>query len=127
MPRPHPGTPRHRTHSMAGLPAAVRSGLLRAVCPLVVRAHRVHCIGIVRCGPAGRAGAGVLSRLGVHVLKVAQPIGREIEGFHVRTGRPQARSAVRSIASRRPGCCSWSSCSGSAGSGASNSSGIAAC
>ncbi|MFH8293019.1 hypothetical protein [Streptomyces sp. NPDC018059] len=63
---------------MAGLPAPVRSRLLWSVRLLVVPAHRAHCIGVVRWGVAGRASAGVLARLGEHVLKAAQPIGREI-------------------------------------------------
>ncbi|MHB9856765.1 hypothetical protein [Streptomyces sp. YIM S03343] len=35
---------------MAGLPAAVRSGLLRVVRLLVVLAHRLYCVGIVPGG-----------------------------------------------------------------------------
>ncbi|MFD3469960.1 hypothetical protein ACFWWM_27055 [Streptomyces sp. NPDC058682] len=38
--------------SVAGRPAPVRFGLLRAVRLLVVPAHRVHCVGIVLLGPA---------------------------------------------------------------------------
>lgn len=75
---------RHRVRSVAGLPAAVRSGLLRAVRPLVATAHRVRCVGIVPVGVVVRASAGVVSRLGERVLEVAQPLGSEIEGFHVR-------------------------------------------
>src|SRR4051812_26174897 len=48
---------RYRVRSVAGPPAAVRSGLLRAVRPLVVLAHRVR-VGIVLFGVAVRAGAG---------------------------------------------------------------------
>ncbi|ELP68479.1 hypothetical protein STRTUCAR8_00109 [Streptomyces turgidiscabies Car8] len=47
---------------MAGLPAAVRSGLLRAARPLVAFAHRVHSIGIALVGVAVRADAGVSRR-----------------------------------------------------------------
>ncbi|MGW3177541.1 hypothetical protein [Streptomyces sp. NPDC001153] len=75
--------------SVAGLPAVVRSGLLRAVNPLVVLAHRVYWVGIVLFSVAALAGAGVGGRLGERVLKVAQSLGREIEGFHIRGGLPQ--------------------------------------
>ncbi|ELP62140.1 hypothetical protein STRTUCAR8_00186 [Streptomyces turgidiscabies Car8] len=76
-------------HSGADLRATVRSGLLRAVRPLVVMAHRVHYVGVVLFGVAVRADAGVVGRFGERVLEVAQPLGREIEGLHVRAGFPQ--------------------------------------
>ncbi|MCZ0999622.1 hypothetical protein O1M63_18365 [Streptomyces mirabilis] len=44
-------------------------GLLRPVCRVVVLAHRAHCVGIVLFGVAGRAGAGVVGRLGERVLE----------------------------------------------------------
>ncbi len=47
---------RHRVRSVAGLPAAVRSGL-RVVRPLVVLTHRVRSIGLVLFGVVVRAGA----------------------------------------------------------------------
>ncbi|MEV5283194.1 hypothetical protein [Streptomyces sp. NPDC052811] len=62
----------HRVHSVAGLAAAVRSGLLRAVRLLVVRAHRVHYVGVGLCGVAVRAGAGVVGRLVERVLEAAR-------------------------------------------------------
>ncbi|MES4891283.1 hypothetical protein [Streptomyces sp. NPDC096012] len=70
------------------LARGVRSGLLRAVRPLVVLAHRVHWVGIVLFGVAVRAGAGFGGCLGEGVLEVAQPLDCEIEGFHVRAGFP---------------------------------------
>jgi hypothetical protein len=45
-------------HSVAGLPAAVRSGLLRAVRLLVGLAHRVRPFGIVAVRVAVHGGAG---------------------------------------------------------------------
>ncbi|WP_438319417.1 hypothetical protein ACSHWO_35315 (plasmid) [Streptomyces sp. HUAS TT3] len=63
----------HRIHSVAGFPAAGRSGLWRAVRLLVGPAPRVRCVGIVPLGVAVRAGAGVVGRLGERVLEVAQP------------------------------------------------------
>ncbi|MER6075017.1 hypothetical protein ABT187_40660 [Streptomyces sp. NPDC001817] len=45
---------------MAGLPAAVRAGLLRTVRPLVALAQGVPGVGIVLFGVAGCAGAGVV-------------------------------------------------------------------
>ncbi|GAA3920058.1 hypothetical protein GCM10023084_82440 [Streptomyces lacrimifluminis] len=57
---------------MAGLPAAVRSGLLRAVRLLLVLAHRLRSIGIVLFGVAVRPGAGVVGRFGERVLEVAR-------------------------------------------------------
>lgn len=64
---------------MAGLPAAVRSGLLRAVRLLVVLAHRVHCVGVVLSGIAVRADAGGISCLGERVLEVVQRGRRRCE------------------------------------------------
>lgn len=95
--------------SVAGLPASVRSGLLWSARLLVVWAHRAHRIGVALCVVAVRARAGVVARLGERVLEAAQPVGREIEGFHVRAGFPQARSAVRA----RLGTCFESSEPGS--------------
>ncbi|MFD0271367.1 hypothetical protein ACFVGY_33080 [Streptomyces sp. NPDC127106] len=106
---------------MGGLPAAVPSGLLRAVRLLIVPAHRTHHVGIVLFGVVVCADAGVVGRLGERLLKAAQPVGREIEGSR------RARSAVMSIASRRPASGSWSSSSTSAAGSASSCSGIAAC
>src|SRR3954447_25517213 len=80
---------RHRVHSVAGLPAAVRSGLLRAVRPLVVLAHRLRSIVIVLFGVAVYGGAGPVGRRGEGGTEVAQPLVREIEGFHVRARLPQ--------------------------------------
>jgi hypothetical protein len=62
---------RHRVRSVAGLPAAVWSGLLRVVRLLVVLAHRLRSIGLVVFGLAVRAGAGVGDRFGQRVLEVA--------------------------------------------------------
>ncbi|TQK86106.1 hypothetical protein FB563_6184 [Streptomyces puniciscabiei] len=75
--------------SVASLPAAVRSGLVRAMRPLVALAHRVYWVGIGLLGVAVRAGAEGVGRLGERVLEVPQPFGCEIEGFHVRAGFPQ--------------------------------------
>jgi hypothetical protein len=86
---------------VASLPAAVWSGLLRAVGPLVVLAHRWHSVGIVRFGVAVRAGAGGVGHLGERVLEVAQPLVREIEGFHIRALLPQ--SPQRRQVDRLPG------------------------
>ncbi|MFE9138917.1 hypothetical protein [Streptomyces sp. NPDC007355] len=55
--------------------------------PLVVRAHRADIV-LARAN-AVRANAGVVARLGECVLETAQPAGREIDSFHVRTGPPQ--------------------------------------
>lgn len=68
-------------------PAAVWSGLLWGGHLLVVRMHRVHCVGIVLFGVAGRAGSGVVGPL-VNA-----------------SWRWRSRSAVRSRASawRKPG------------------------
>lgn len=77
---------------VAGLAAAVRSGRLSVVRLLVLLVHRVR-VGIVLFGVAVRAGAGVVGRLGERVLEVAQPVGCEIEGFHVRAGLPQGPAA----------------------------------
>ncbi|MEU8763067.1 polysaccharide deacetylase family protein [Streptomyces sp. NPDC048659] len=74
---------------MAGLPAAVRCGLLWAVRLLVVRAHRAHRVGVGWCGVAVRAGAGVVDHLGGRLPDAAQSVVGEIEGFHVRAGLPQ--------------------------------------
>lgn len=52
-----------RVHSAACLPHAVRPRLLRPVCPVVVRTHRVHASASSLLGVAGRAGAGAVGRL----------------------------------------------------------------
>ncbi|MEU6950700.1 hypothetical protein ABZ957_36800 [Streptomyces sp. NPDC046316] len=87
---------------MAGLPAAVRSGHLRAVDLLVVLAHRTHCVGTVLFGVAVSAGAGVVGRLGERVPEVAQPFGSEVEASTSPRDSGKVRSAVMSIASWRP-------------------------
>ncbi|MFJ9105664.1 hypothetical protein ACIRJM_45290 [Streptomyces sp. NPDC102405] len=112
---------------MADLPAAVRSGLLRAVRPLVVLAHRLRSIGIVLFGVAVHGGAGPVGRRGEGVTEVAQPLVRETRASTSVRDSLKARSAVRSIASRCPASGSWSSRSGAAAAGASSCSGIAAC
>lgn len=112
---------------MAGLPAAVRSGLLQAVRLLVVLAYRMRLVGIVALRVAVHRGAGPVGRRGEGVPEAAQPLRGEIEGFHVGAGLLQGRSAVRSTASCGPGSGSWSSCSESAAVGGSSCSGIAAC
>ncbi len=76
-------------YSVAGLPAAVRSGLLRAVRLLIVLAHRARPLGIVAVGVAVHRGAGLVGRCGEGALEVTQPLGGEIEGFHVGARLPQ--------------------------------------
>ncbi len=74
----------------ASLPAAIRSGLLRVMRLLVVRAHRTHRAGaVVLAGVAARTDPGVVARLGERILEAAQPAGREIESLHVHEGLPQ--------------------------------------
>ncbi|MFB7215584.1 hypothetical protein [Streptomyces sp. NPDC056255] len=63
--------------------------LLEVVRALVVLARRVHCVSFVVFGVAVRSGAGVVGCLGKHVLEVAQPLGSELEGFHIHAGLPQ--------------------------------------
>ena len=89
---------------MAGLPTAVRSELLRAVRLLVVLTHRLRSIGIVLFGVAVRAGAGVVDRLGERVLEVAQPLVREIEGFHVGARLPQGPQRREPVLAQLRGC-----------------------
>ncbi len=74
----------HRMRSAAGLPAAVRSGLLRAVRLLGVLAHRVRPLGSVAV-----SWRGLVGRCGEGVLEVAQPLGCEVEGLHVGARHPQ--------------------------------------
>ncbi|MES4889705.1 hypothetical protein [Streptomyces sp. NPDC096012] len=68
----------------------MRSGPLRAVRLLVVlmpgvrRVRRVCRAGIVPVGVPVHGGAESSGRLDERVLEVAQPLGREIEGCHVR-------------------------------------------
>ncbi|MDF3302479.1 hypothetical protein [Streptomyces tropicalis] len=69
-------------HAAATASAAMWARLVWAVRLLVVLAHRVPCVGVVQFGATVRAGAEVVGRLGERVLEVAQPLGREIEGFH---------------------------------------------
>ncbi|MFJ9968163.1 hypothetical protein [Streptomyces avermitilis] len=82
---------RHRIHAVAGLPASVRSGLLRSVRLLVALTHRTRArrVGIVLFGVAVHGGAGSVGRRGEGGTEVAQPLGREIEGFHVRARLPE--------------------------------------
>ncbi|MEU3529297.1 hypothetical protein AB0E62_36530 [Streptomyces sp. NPDC038707] len=65
----------------------MRSGFLRAVDLLAVREHRASVVALDNV--AVRTDAGVVARLGERVLEAAQPVGREIEGFHVHTRLPQ--------------------------------------
>ncbi|MDN3265961.1 hypothetical protein QWJ26_40555 [Streptomyces sp. CSDS2] len=85
---------------MAGLPAAVRSGLLRTVRLLIVLAHRVRPLGSVAVGIAVHRGAGPVGRCGEGVLEVAQPLSWEVEGFHIGARLPQGpqRPQVQGLA-----------------------------
>ncbi|MER7568836.1 hypothetical protein ABTZ93_38735 [Streptomyces sp. NPDC097941] len=70
--------------------------------PLVVLAHRLRSIGIVLFGVAVRAGAGGVGRLGERVLGGGAAARCEIGASTSVRDFLKARSAVRSIASRRP-------------------------
>jgi hypothetical protein len=56
--------------------------------PLIVLTHRLRSIGIVLFGVTVHGGAGSVGRRGEGGTEVAQPLGCEIEGFHVRAGLP---------------------------------------
>lgn len=77
------------------------AGLVRLVRSLVVVARRVRSAGVLAVGVAVHGGAGSVGRRREGILEVAQPLGSEIEGFHVRAGLLQ--SPQRRLVERRAG------------------------
>lgn len=69
-----------RTGTLSG------AGLVRLVRALVVLARRVRSAGVLAVGVAVHGGSGAVGRRGEGISEVAQPLGSEIEGFHVRAG-----------------------------------------